>query len=205
MFRGDILKKAILYIHGKGGSFLEAQRYKTICIGFDVIGVDYEQYLPWIVQNQIKTVYDDLKKEYEHISIIANSIGAYFAMHTLQNCNIKKALLISPILDMERLILDMMQWANVTEKELWEKKEILTDFGETLSWEYLKFVRENPIKWEIPTEILYAGQDNLTSRKTVETFIESHNANLTVMENGEHWFHTEEQVTFLDKWIKNVI
>lgn len=35
--------------------------------------------------------------------------------------------------------------------------------------------------------------------------MESHNANLTVMENGEHWFHTEEQVTFLDKWIKNVI
>lgn len=205
MFRGDILKKAILYIHGKGGSFLEAQRYKKICIGFDVIGVDYEQYLPWIVQNQIKTVYDNMKKEYEHISIIANSIGAYFAMHTLQNCNIEKALLISPILDMERLILDMMQWANVTEKELWEKKEILTDFGETLSWEYLKFVRENPIKWDIPTEILYAGQDNLTSRKTVDAFMESHNANLTVMENGEHWFHTEEQVTFLDKWIKNVI
>lgn len=123
MFRGDILKKAILYIHGKGGSFLEAQRYKKICIGFDVIGVDYEQYLPWIVQNQIKTVYDNMKKEYEHISIIANSIGAYFAMHTLQNCNIEKALLISPILDMERLILDMMQWTNVTEKELWEKKK----------------------------------------------------------------------------------
>ena len=148
---------------------------------------------------------DILKKEYEHISIIANSIGAYFAMHTLQNCNIEKALLISPILDMERLILDMMQWANVTEKELWEKKEILTDFGETLSWKYLKFVRENPIKWDIPTEILYAGQDNLTSHKTVDAFMESHNANLTVMENGEHWFHTEEQVAFVDKWIKNVI
>ena len=126
-------------------------------------------------------------------------------MHTLQHCNIEKALLISPILDMERLILDMMQWANVTEKELYEQGEISTDFGETLSWEYLKFVRENPIKWNIPTEILYGGKDNLTARKTVDAFVESHNAQLTVMEDGEHWFHTDEQVAFLDKWMKKVI
>ena len=26
---------------------------------------------------------------------------------------------------------------------------------------------------------------------------------LTVMENGEHWFHTEEQMKFLDEWILN--
>ncbi len=25
---------------------------------------------------------------------------------------------------------------------------------------------------------------------------------LTIMKNGEHWFHTEEQMKFLDSWIK---
>jgi len=25
------------------------------------------------------------------------------------------------------------------------------------------------------------------------------------MKNGEHWFHTEEQMKFLDNWIKNLI
>ena len=25
---------------------------------------------------------------------------------------------------------------------------------------------------------------------------------LTVMEGGDHWFHTEEQMCFLDEWIK---
>ena len=96
------MKKAIIYIHGKGGSALEAERYKKNCAGFSIFGVDYNGYLPWIVQSQIKTVYDDLARKHEHISIIANSIGAYFAMHSLQNCAIKKALFISPILDMER-------------------------------------------------------------------------------------------------------
>ena len=126
-------------------------------------------------------------------------------MHTLQTCVIEKALFISPVLDMERLILDMMEWADVSEKELCEKGEIFTDFGEKLSWEYLCFVRDNPITWNIPTEILYAENDTLISRQTVDRFVSSHHAALTVMENGEHWFHTDEQIAFLDSWMKRAI
>lgn len=199
------MKKAILYIHGKGGSYLEAEQYKKNCLGFDIIGIDYNDYLPWIVQNQIQSAYDKAHEKYEHIYVIANSIGAYFTMHTLQNREIKQALFISPVLDMERLILDMMNWANVSENDLSEKGEIPTDFGETLSWKYLCFVRANPIKWNIHTEILYAGNDNLISRQTVNWFISNHDANLTVMENGEHWFHTDEQLAFLDIWMKRTI
>ena len=197
------MKKAIIYIHGKGGSSFEINQYKESCLGFDMVGIDCNEYLPWIVEKQIKLVYEKVEKTYDEIYILANSIGAYFAMHTLQNNNIKKALFISPILDMEQLILNMMNWANVSEETLCEKKEIPTNFGETLSWKYLCFVRENPIVWNIPTEILYGEKDNLTSCETVDKFIKNHNAHLTVMENGEHWFHTEEQLTFLNNWLKN--
>ena len=118
---------------------------------------------------------------------------------------IKKAFFISPIVDMEKVILNMMTLSNVSEQLLKEKQTINTSFGETLSWNYLEFTRKNPITWNVPTEILYAGNDNLTSRNTVNSFVENHNANLTIMENGEHWFHTEQQVDFLHKWIKNVL
>ena len=50
------MKKVILYIHGKGGSYLEAEQYKKNCLGFDIIGIDYNDYIPWIVQNQIQLV-----------------------------------------------------------------------------------------------------------------------------------------------------
>ena len=199
------MKKVILYIHGKGGSHLEAERYRKNCPGFDVIGIDYEVDVPWIVRNQIRSAYDQAAEEYDRIYILANSIGAYFAMLTLQDCNIEKALFISPVLDMERLILDMMSWANVSEQELYERREIPTEFGETLSWDYLCFVRENPIVWNVPTEILYAGNDNLTSRRTVDTFVDRHDSTLTVMENGEHWFHTDEQLAFLDSWMRQTV
>ena len=70
---------------------------------------------------------------------------------------------------------------------------------------YLCFVRDNPITWNIPTEILYAGNDTLISRQTVDMFVSSHHVALTVMENGEHWFHTDKQLAFLDGWMKRVI
>lgn len=199
------MKKAILYIHGKGGSYLEAEQYRKNCPGFDMIGIDYDDNRPWIVQKPIRQAYDRAHEKYESILVIANSIGAYYTMHTLQTSNIEKALFISPVLDMERLIRDMMLWTNVTEEELRDVGEIPTDFGETLSWEFLCFVREHPINWDIPTEILYAGKDNLISRQTVEKFAASHNAKVTVMENGEHWFHTDEQLAFLDEWMKKAV
>lgn len=96
----------------------------------------------------------------------------------------------------------MMNWANVSETELKEAGTVKTAFGETLSWEYLCYVRSNPIRWDIPTKILYGGQDNLTSRDTISCFAATHHAELKVMEQGEHWFHTPEQMTFLDNWIR---
>ena len=182
------MRQAILYVHGKGGSAAEAEQYRKSCPGFDLLGVDYQGELPWMVEPQIAAAYDGARQRYDRISILANSIGAYFAMLALQNRELDRALFVSPVVDMERLILDMMGWAGVSERELREKGEIPTSFGETLSWRYLCFVREHPITWRAPTEILYAGGDHLVSRRTVERFAAAHGAGLTVLEGGEHWF-----------------
>ena len=136
------------------------------------------------------------------LNLIANSIGAFFSMHAGIDRMIRKAYFISPIVDMEQLILNMMSWANVTEKELEEKSVIATAFGEDLSWDYLCYVREHPVRWTAPTRILYGSRDRLTAYETVSAFAEAHGAELTVMEDGEHWFHTDGQMRFLDDWIR---
>lgn len=197
------MKKAIIYVHGKNGSADEAEYYKPLCPGYDVFGVDYSGYSPWTVPNEIEVFYREIKENYDEVSLIANSIGAFFSMLALQNADIKNAYLISPIVNMERLILDMMGWAGVSEAELRERKEIPTDFGETLSWSYLCFVRDNPISWCVPTSVLYADGDFMTSRQTVADFAAAHKASLTVMEKGEHWFHTEQQLAFLNDWLRH--
>ena len=197
--------KAVVYVHGKGGSADEALHYKPLFKDRDVIGFDYKSQMPWDAKDEFASFFDRLYKKYDGVTLIANSIGAFFSMHALSGYPIEKAFLISPVVDMEKLILGMMTFSNVSEDVLREKREIQTSFGETLSWDYLCYVRENPIIWTVPTEILYGENDNLVSDETVSDFAGKVGAGLTVMKGGEHWFHTDEQMTFLDNWLKNRI
>ena len=198
------MKNVIVYVHGKGGNAEEANYYrKFFNDDFDIIGFDYKSENPWDAKSEFSDYFDSIIPEYNKTILIANSIGAYFSLISLADKKIEKAMLISPIVDMERLILDMMTRANISEEELSIKKEIETPFGETLSWEYLSYIRKNPIHWNIPTEILYTEKDNMTSINTMTDFSEKINANVTVTPGGEHWFHTKEQMDFLDNWIKS--
>lgn len=193
---------ALIYIHGKGGCAAESEHYKPLFPNCDVIGLDYQTFSPWETGQEIRIAVEELKSKFENVILIANSIGAFFSMNAGIDEMIRKAYFISPIVDMEKLITDMMKLANVTEQELESKGMIHTDFGEDLSWEYLNYVRCHSIEWRVPTQILYGSKDHLMSIETITEFALKHQATLTVMEGGEHWFHTEEQMLFLDNWIK---
>jgi len=197
------MKELVLYIHGQGGCAEESEHYKPLFSGCEVVGLDYQTFTPWETGEEIRKAVIKLNAKHDRIILIANSIGAFFSMNAGIDAMIRRAFFISPVVDMEKLILKMMSWAGVTEKELEEKGVIPASFGEDLSWEYLCYVREHPVCWTVPTRILYGSRDNLTSIETISAFAETHGADLTVMEEGEHWFHTDEQMRFLDNWIIN--
>ncbi|MBQ3854117.1 MAG: alpha/beta hydrolase [Anaerovibrio sp.] len=191
----------VLYVHGKGGNAAESQHYKALFPGSEVIGLDYRTFTPWETGREIKQAIEALREKFNDVILVANSIGAFFSMNGGLDGLVKKAYFISPIVDMEKLITDMMDWANVTEDELEKQGVIPTSFGEDLSWKYLTYVRTHPISWNVPTRILYGSEDTMTSLKTIQEFAQKHQAVLTVMEKGEHWFHTAAQMKFLDDWI----
>lgn len=195
------MKRLVIYVHGKGGNAEASKHYQPLFAECDVIGLDYKSQNPWEAKYEFSCFYDLYSKGYDSVILIASSIGAFLSMNALPDKRIEKAYFISPIVNMEKLIKDMMMWANVTEDELKSKKEIKTDFGETLSWNYLCYVREHPVVWTVPTHILYGENDNLTSYETILEFANRIKASLTVMKDGEHWFHTKEQMKFLDNWI----
>ena len=186
------MKELVLYIHGKGGNAGESEHYKPLFSECEVVGLNYQTFTPWETGKEIREAVIKMNAEYDSITLIANSIGAFFSMNAGIDAMISSAFFISPIVDMEKLILNMISWANITENELEEKGVISTSFGEDLSWEYLRYVREHP----------YGSRDNLTSYETMSVFAKTHDAELTVMEEGEHWFHTDGQMRFLDNWIK---
>ena len=193
---------AVIYIHGKGGSPNEAEHYAPLFPLCRVIGLDYKASTPWEAGGEIRAAVAEVKAKYDDVALIANSVGAFYAMCADIEAYVSRAYFISPIVDMEALIADMMSRAGVTERELREKGVVRTDFGEELSWEYLAYVREHPVAWSVPTDILYGSEDNLTSIDAVTDFARKHGAGLTVMNGGEHWFHTPSEMRFLDGWIR---
>ena len=206
--------RAFLFVHGKGGNKEEASLLAEIACekGWDVVGIDLpgwgertaeaQRFVPWETVPELRAVYEELKQRYFSLALFANSIGAYFSLLALGDRALERALFVSPVTDMERLICRMMEWAAVTAEQLKKEGEISTAFGETLSWPYLCYVREHPVThWDVPTRILYAGRDELVERERIEDFVRRFGAEVTVMEEGEHWFHTEEQLKVLRQWI----
>ena len=196
------MKDIVVYIHGKNGSAAEAVHYQPLFANSDVVGFDYEASSPWGAKEEFVPFFDHILKNRRSVTIVANSIGAFFAMHALQGMEIKRAYFISPIVNMQNLIEKMMSQARVSEDELRDRGELDTGSGEKLSWKYLCYAREHPICWTAPTHILYGENDDLTSFETICEFANQIDATLTVMKNGEHWFHTAQQMRFLDDWIR---
>lgn len=119
------MRRLVIYVHGKGGSAKEAKHYQPLFAESDVIGFDYQAQNPWEAKSEFSQFFDLHSKGYESITLIANSIGAFFSMSSLAEKKISQAMFISPIVNMEKLITDMMLWSNVTEDALQRKKKFL--------------------------------------------------------------------------------
>lgn len=208
---GEPANEGYLFLHGQMGCKEESEAFaQVVCPkGVQVLSIDLpghgerrdrgEELFPWTAVPDIQAALNWAYHQWNKVSLRANSIGAYFARLAFDAPS--RALLASPVLDMEGLILIMMDWAGVTEEQLREQSKIATSFGQTLSWKYLCWVREHPVyNWTCPIHILYGSGDNMTSHQTIDEFVCKHNAKLTVMEGGEHWFHTPEQLAVLRKW-----
>ena len=95
-----------------------------------------------------------------------------------------------------------MYWDNISEETLRLKQTINTSFGQTLSWKYYQYASKNIVKdWNVKTKILYGEKDNIIDFDTIEQFSYKYNCDLTIMKNGEHWFHTKEQLSFMRDWV----
>lgn len=137
------------------------------------------------------------------ISLFACSMGAYFSLIAYKESNFQQTFLLSPVVNMERIINNMMTWFNVSEERLRKEQEIPTPIGEILYWDYYCYVKENPIiLWNNPTEILYGSKDSICEFDFVSSFAKKFNCSLEVIENAEHYFYTPEHLNFFRQWLK---
>ena len=210
---GQTSDQVCLFLHGQSGHKEEGERFAQIANpkGWQVVAIDLPQhgqrqggaepFLPWVVVPELEQVWQELQGRWKRIALRANSIGAWLAMLALAGKPVDTCLFVSPVVDKENQNQTMMTWAGVTEERLEREREIPTDFGQTLSWDYLKYVRQHPVHaLSAHTNILYGDQDNLVPQPVVECFARAEGAHLTVYPGGEHWFHTPEQMKVMGTW-----
>ena len=98
-----------------------------------------------------------------------------------------------------------MGWFDVPEERLAQEKEVETPI-DILSWEYYQYVKTHPIrKWNIPTDILFGGKDNLQSLTVMRSFADRFNSVLTVAENSEHSFMEKGDSIIVEEWLRENI
>ena len=145
-----------------------------------------------------------VRANFESVSLFACSMGAYFSMLAYKDESLEQTLLLSPVVDMRRIIENIMSYAQVTPEQLEQQKEIATPF-KTLYWDYYQYVIEHPVVWDKKTALLYGTKDFLCEYEIVKSFADRAHAEMTVLDEGEHFFHTEEQIAFYRDWLTKQI
>lgn len=217
---GESSEKLFIAIHGnmssKDDKVIEILAEEAVDKGYQVLSFDLpehgdrkgEDYL-CKVQNCVS----DLNSIIEYgqsisgnISLFACSMGSYFSLLAYRDLPLEQCLFLSPILNMERIIDNMMAWFNISEERLKTEKVIETPIGQTLYWDYYCYVKSNPIEaWNKPTAILYGSDDNLSEFNVVSEFVKRYHCKLNVLEHGEHYFHTNEQLNCFRQWLRDSI
>ena len=161
------------------------------------------------VQNcipELKMVMDFAKSREQTICLYANSMGAYFSLVAYKHEKLEKCLFHSPVVDMERIITNMMTWFSVSEEQLFKEKEIETPIGQTLYWDYYQFVKQNRVDvWNNATAILLGEKDTLCEYDIVSAFAQKFGCLVDVAQDAEHYFHTTKDMGQLRDWIRRNI
>ena len=130
-----------------------------------------EEFAPWTAAPELTRVMALRKSNTGARQTCARpASGAYFAR--LAFAAPEKALFVSPIVDMERLICDRICTAGITEQILRRARHVSRKGRDMLSWDYLCWVRAHPAKdWYCPQYILYGENDSMTDLATIRTYI----------------------------------
>ena len=211
---GERSDRVYLVVHGKSSCKEDAERFATIAVdkGYQVISFDLPEHgerasleRACTVQNgvqDLRKVMDYARRNWNSVSLFANSLGTYFSLVAYRDVGFDMCLFSSPILNMQRLIENMMRWFNVTPEQLQVQREIPTPIGETLSWDYYSYVREHPVDvWNSPTAILSPELDNLTEPEVVDEFAERFGALVQRVAGSEHYMHSDAELAIMDAWI----
>ena len=204
-----------LVVHGRASCKEDAERFARIAVGkgYQALSFDLPEHgeraglaPECTVQNgvqDLRTVMDHVRLNWTTVNLFATSLGAYFSLVACRDFRFGRCLFASPVLNMQRLIENMMRWFDVTPEQLEARREIPTPIGETLSWDYYSYVRDHPVDvWDSPTAVLYPALDNLTEQEVVDDFAGRFDARIQCVPGSGHYMHSDDELAIMEDWMR---
>lgn len=217
LIQGNESDKVLIAVHGlmsnKEDTVINIAATHAIERGYQVVSIDLPEHgerkddkklVPWVCVEEIQKVYQYIQNGQKEISLFACSIGAYMSMIALKDMRINKSYFLSPIVNMTYLIQGMMNGFNITEERLEMEKYISLPIEQTLDWNYYMYAKEHPVCWNHDTFILWGNKDNMMPESEIDSFA-NHSQAIVEKVDSEHYFHSDEQLELLQKWIERVL
>ncbi|GAA0116199.1 alpha/beta hydrolase [Clostridium senegalense] len=217
---GKNSEKLFIAVHGnmsnKEDVVIQILAEEALKKGYQVLSFDLPEHgerknesTPCKVQfcvSDLSIIMNYAKEHWKEVNLFACSMGAYFSLLAYKNDILRKALFLSPVVNMERIIENMMRWFNITPEHLQKEMIIETPIGQKLYWDYFCYVKQHPINtWNVDTNIMYGAKDELCEFETINYFTKKYHCELEVVDEAEHYFHTEEQLNVFKYWLRKHI
>lgn len=212
---GDSSPHLVIAVHGYWGN-KKTQLIRSFAAwatdkGFQVLSFDLPEHgerkedssieLPICIE-EFQTILNYAGRYWNHISLFANSLGAYLSLLAFEKEIFKQAWFVAPVVDMSRLMSNLFAKYQIDEEMLKKEHTILAPSGEKLNWDFYLYVLSHPVElWQSPTHILYGESDETCDMDTILDFAKKFHADVEIIPSGEHFFHTEEHLQTMTTWL----
>ncbi len=135
------------------------------------------------------------------VGLLASSIGAYFSLCDTPAGTFERAWLVSPLIDLEYYIRDVMAEYSVTDEQL-EAETVIDTPRAVLEWPYLRFVEDHPARLGIPSWIIRGDQDGMVPLDALSRFVSAPGVELVQIEGGQHFLGQPPHLGTVVAWFE---
>ena len=141
------------------------------------------------------------REEANKISLLAISVGAYAALCDTPSGTFERAWLVSPLLDLERYVRDVMSTYSVTDERL-EAKTVINTPRASLSWPDLCFLTEHPVRLDMPSWTIRGSRDDVVPMEALSRFLSAPGAELVEIAGGPHFLGEPPYLDTVASWFE---
>ena len=139
------------------------------------------------------------REEATEVSLLAISVGAYVALCDMPSRTFERAWLVSPLLDLERYVRDVMSACSVTDERL-EAETVVDTPRASLSWPDLCFLMEHPVRLDMPSWTIRGDGDDVVPREALSRFLSAPGAELVEIAGGPHFLGEPPYLDTVASW-----